>query len=350
MQKQKQNRALGVVLLALAVCITGLVPTLTAAAVNTVDTTKTCTLTVSLPADPNDPTAYDDLKAKEFTANLYFVAPMNQDGSIGPASGAFTGVDLSAYKSDATAQALETLAGELEQAAQSQTNPPAPDKEITINGGASGQITGLRVGLYLLLPETVNFGSYEYQFAPIMMTLPTTETIKDPAGQDLYNLVYNASVFLKPERVDLFGILCIEKTLSTYRADLGPASFVFEITAKKTVNGQPQTVYSNTVEAKFSAPGVQTIEVEKVPAGTEVTVTEVYSGAAYVLKTDRTQTIAEMPANTAPDKAATVSFINDYENGQGFGRSVVNHYTYKNNPGSPAWTAPQNPSQGNPGT
>ncbi len=344
MQKQKRNRALGAVLLAVALCITGLVPALTAAAVNTVDTARQdCTLAVQTPQQ-----GFDELREPgcSFEVKAYFVASMNADGSVGTegqGTGDFAGEDLSAYGSDATVDELEGLAGSLKELVEESGLEPAQTIEVA---GGKGSINGLPVGLYLLLPEAVGFGAYEYQFAPSLVTLPTTEPIENPGYQEggpeqdryLYNLTYNAKLTLKPERVDLVGMLRIEKELLRYRADLGPVSFVFEVKAEKAQDGQAQTVYSNVVSIAFSAPGLQHVDLANIPAGAKVTVTEVYSGASYAQQGAQSWSIEPMPANTAIDATTTARFTNDYDGTQGWGASVVNRYTY--NPDAQAWDAP----------
>lgn len=350
MQKQKQNMALGAVLLALVLCITGLVPPLTAAAVNTVDTSRKCTLTVQTPTN-----AFDELREpnRTFTAKLYRVADMNSDGSVGTedgkGTGAFAEVDVSAYTSDASTEDLEKLAATIKETVE-KTPTIQAEKTIEIKGGKSASVTDLPVGLYLLLPETVNFGkysSYEYQFAPSLFTLPTTVQIENPnyvedtslvEDEYLHDLTYDASITLKPIKVDLFGTLRIEKELSNYRADLGTASFVFNIEAKR----DNEIVYSNVAAIEFSGPGTKHVDLPNIPAGSAVTVTEVYSGAAYTPEenSSTTRTIPQMPANTTVDSETTAHFANTYDNTQGWGTSVVNPYTYNKDADSPAWNGP----------
>ena len=65
------------------------------------------------------------------------------------------------------------------------------------------------------------------------------------------------------------------------------------------------------------------MKIEHIPAGANVTVTEVYSGASYELTTEATQ-----HAVIAADDIAGVSFENEYDHRNNGGSSVVNRFTY----------------------
>jgi hypothetical protein len=82
-------------------------------------------------------------------------------------------------------------------------------------------------------------------------------------------------------------------------------------------------VYSDVVSMTFSGPGTQSLTLDRVPAGAEVTVTEVYSGAGYRLTSQESQTltISLMEENIA-------EFVNDYDGTRRTGYGIDNDFTY----------------------
>ena len=72
--------------------------------------------------------------------------------------------------------------------------------------------------------------------------------------------------------------------------------------------------------------------IENLPAGSVVTVTEVYSGASYTLVSEGTQTVTL-------DSSATfrVEFENDYTPTRTGGHGIVNHFEYSDESGW-GWT------------
>lgn len=358
MQRKRRNRTMGAVFLAMALCVAGLMPAIMAAAVNTVDTTRTdCTLTVRTPEQD-----FEELRGEEAVIHvkLYRVAQINADASVGDeegrGAGAFAAMDVTAYKSGATVKELEELAAKLKAYAENGGMDPAetmeaakmlePTAALEVKGG-TGQIENLPVGLYLVLPETVNLGAYEYQFNPSLITLPaviqnrnSNDQEGDSEGQEYsQDLTYDAALTLKPEKAELTAPLRIEKELLQYRTDLGATSFVFEIQAERDDRGgNPKTVYSNVVALTFTEAGVQSIDLTDIPVGSKVTVTEVYDGAAYRPDGDNSWTIAQMPASAEVTVDTTAHFANGYDGTQGWGAAVNNEYKYDTETG--LWKAP----------
>ena len=128
---------------------------------------------------------------------------------------------------------------------------------------------------------------------------------------------------LKPEREERYGDLEIEKKLSSYNETLKGASFVFEIRAVK----DDTLVYSDVVSLTFQGPGTERVKIEQIPAGAEVTVTEVYSGGSYAPVDGGTVKTTVVRADS---ESAKVVFVNEYDGKlNGGGTSVVNHFTYE---------------------
>lgn len=227
---------------------------------------------------------------------------------------------------------------------------PEGSAEITLQDGkAAGAVENLRVGLYLVNVEPVDTDCYRYSFIPYLVSLPNRSYRAQEAdgqgaggqnadgqnaggqnadGQGADEWIYGNEegkriyVGLKPEREDRYGDLILEKRIRDYSETFRGASFVFEIKAVK----DHRVVYNDVVSLDFHSYGTESVRIEKIPAGAEVTVTEVYSGANYV-PTDGNYVKSAVIA--AGEEAAKVSFENAYEGtNNGGNASVVNHFVY----------------------
>ena len=137
----------------------------------------------------------------------------------------------------------------------------------------------------------------------------------DEEGRRIY-------VGLKPERKDRFGDLILEKKITAYNETFQGASFVFEVKAVK----DDRVVYNDLVSLSFDDYGTQTARIEGIPAGAQVTVTEIYSGAGY---TPTGGNSVKNTVITAEGDTARVSFENEYKGTfNGGNTSVVNHFVY----------------------
>ncbi len=202
---------------------------------------------------------------------------------------------------------------------------PLPDGSAEVVKGEEGRIAGttgkLRTGMYLVLAEPLETESSIYRFLPFLVSLPGNDY--GTGGNDVWNYGDREPVEagLKPEKEDLYGNLSLEKKLTSYNETLKGASFVFEVKAVKA----GRLVYSDVVSLNFDGPGSKSHVIEKIPAGAEVTVTEVYSGAGYSESTGN-------PVGTAVTEAGRtvqISFENEYDGHlNGGGTGVVNHFTY----------------------
>lgn len=201
--------------------------------------------------------------------------------------------------------------------------PPAPvNGEIT---GGSGRIGEIPTGLYLVAARQVQSEEYTYRFTPWLLSLPDNRYSVSGDDAWIYELTGSHAVSLKAAWEPRYGALIVEKTLDTFNATLGDASFVFRIEARK---GDGPLLYSDVVSLRFDGPGSrETLPIaEKIPAGSTVTVTEVYAGAGYEPVSQRQQVIGALPAEV-PVRA---SFVNRYDGGSlRGGSSVVNHFPYE---------------------
>lgn len=193
-----------------------------------------------------------------------------------------------------------------------------------------GTATDLKTGLYLVVVETAQSSEYEYSFSPYLVALPGSEyrqTGSYGTGEDKWN--YNQTVGLKPERTARYGQIEIVKSLKEFNASLGDVTFVFQVTATRAEDGNPaEVVYDNVVSITFAQgePLTKSVVIDNLPAGSVVTVKEVYSGGSYSI-VPGTSDSAEV--TVAADEVTPVQFENYYNDRTISGYGVTNHYIYK---------------------
>lgn len=185
--------------------------------------------------------------------------------------------------------------------------------------------------------------AFIYRFRPQLFSLPTKEpeggTVSTAnSGEWLYAL---NGVELKFEQEPRRTSLEIVKNLVRYA---GPAAFVFEVEAREG----DSVVYSDIVTFSFdeNTGNNKTIVLEdRIPAGADVTVTEIYSGVAYSLtdvtagssegtgeSTEGTAYITDVSSARAvitsisAGETARVVFTNDYNGSGSSGGAITNHF------------------------
>lgn len=282
-------------------------------AADAVDLTKACSLTVEVEAGSQYET---DLDQMTIPVSLYRVADVDVSGNYTELSG-FEGIGLGSISDETTADDWLTMA---QTASGKLTDTTEPDASIQVENG-SGTAAGLQAGMYLVVPEeTYNTDyTYLYQFTPYLTALP---------GNDYYNSgddtwLYDAVIGLKVEREMQYGGLTIQKSLLGYNNLTQEGYFVFQIEGEKD-----GITYSNVVSVSLTAAGEESAYVSHIPAGMEVTVTEVYSGGSYEPAGDTaaTATIVADQIVEAGGAGASVSFVNDYNEKLITGTGVLNQF------------------------
>lgn len=291
-----------------------------------------CSITVSAEQLMKDETTEysDTYEAITIPVSLYRVADVNVSGKLTAVS-SFNGLDFSKV-GPAGSTDKAAVWRDLAEKAEEQAEGVEPDyqKDVTLGSGPGEQGTSatfsdLPTGLYLIAPAEVYNSDYsaKYVFTPYLTALPSSQYALTGTGSDEW--VYDTEVGLKMEREQQYGSLSIHKTLENYNTSLGQTTFVFQIDGQDK-NGVP--VYSNVVSTTYSGSGDKEIVVENIPAGIEVRVTEVYSGASYVVQGDAEQTVKVM-SDAAVDAGAgeaSVSFTNRYSGGNRGGYGVTNQF------------------------
>lgn len=298
--------------LALALMLGGFCVSVTYAA-SKIDISKACSLTLET-ADSGE--FAEELSKIKLNARLYRVASVDASGTY-TFEKEFASLDMEQLRhgkkewKEAAREAAEIAAGK------------EADAQLTIIDG-TGMADDLKPGMYLVLVEKGVIDFYEYQFTPCLIAVP--DNLYYHSGnlsEDKWK--YEVTGSLKPERSPRYGNLEIQKTLTSYNTSLGSVTFVFRV---EGTDAEGNLVYSNVVSTTHDWAGTKAAVIKHIPAGTKVTVTEVYSGASYQLETAPAQT-----TTIAADEMMTVEFSNTYDDKLTPGYGVTNHFTYEEDEG-----------------
>ena len=274
-----------------------------------------------------------ELLSASIPVKLYKVASVDESGNY-TGIGAFSKLDLSSVSADNLDAAAATWAERAAEAKKLLKDDTEPTTTTLTQG--RGTATGLDTGLYLVDTPKVITPNYTYTFTPYLVSLPTNNYYSGNGASDdwIYDLTkeHNSAVGLKPEQHVRYGNLVINKELVDHNATFGNnATFVFQIDIT-TLDNKKET---RIEELTFDAAGSHSVTIEKIPAGSHVTVTEVYSGASYELasaKSQETDIIANPEKETEVEfKPAEVSFINKPDGRTNGGYGVKNNFKLDEN-------------------
>ena len=274
-----------------------------------------------------------ELLSASIPVNLYKVASVDESGNY-TATDAFSKLDLSSVSADNLDAAAATWAERAAEAKKLLKDDTEPTTTTLTQG--RGTATGLDTGLYLVDTPKVITPNYTYTFTPYLVSLPTNNYYSGNGASDdwIYDLTkeYNSAVGLKPEQHVRYGNLVINKELVDHNATFGNnATFVFQIDIT-TLDKKTET---RIEELTFNAAGSDSVTIEKIPAGSHVKVTEVYSGASYELasaKSQETDIIANPEKETEVEfRPAEVSFINKHDGRTNGGYGVKNNFKLDEN-------------------
>ena len=312
----------------LAVALTFPLLTLPGAkAANAIDTDAECSIQFDIGGNSSE------LLSASIPVNLYKVASVDESGNY-TGIGAFSKLDLSSVSADNLDAAAATWAERAAEAKKLLKDDTEPTTTTLTQG--RGTATGLDTGLYLVDTPKVITPNYTYTFTPYLVSLPTNNYYSGNGASDdwIYDLTkeYNSAVGLKPEQHVRYGNLVINKELVDHNATFGNnATFVFQIDIT-TLDEKKET---RIEELTFSAAGKNSVTITKIPAGSHVKVTEVYSGASYELasaKSQETDIIANPEKETEVEfRPAEVSFINKHDGRTNGGYGVKNNFKLDEN-------------------
>lgn len=312
----------------LAVALTFPLLTLPSAkAASAINTGQKCSIEFDISGNSSE------LLSTSIPVNLYKVASVDESGNY-TGIGAFSKLDLSSVSADNLDAAAATWAERAAEAKKLLKDDTEPTTTTLTQG--RGTATGLDTGLYLVDTPKVITPNYTYTFTPYLVSLPTNNYYSGNGASDdwIYDLTkeYNSAVGLKPEQHVRYGNLVINKELVDHNATFGNnATFVFQIDIT-TLDEKKET---RIEELTFSAAGNDSVTITKIPAGSHVNVTEVYSGASYELasaKSQETDIIANPEKETEVEfRPAEVSFINKHDGRTNGGYGVKNNFKLDEN-------------------
>ena len=313
----------------LAVALTFPLLTLPGAkAASAIDTDAECSIEFDISGNSSE------LLSASIPVNLYKVASVDESGNY-TGIGAFSKLDLSSVSADNLDAAAATWAERAAEAKKLLKDDTESPTTVTLTQGR-GTATGLDTGLYLVDTPKVITPNYTYTFTPYLVSLPTNNYYSGNGASDdwIYDLTkeHNSAVGLKPEQHVRYGKLVINKELEDHNATFGDkATFVFQIDITTPDNKKETRIE----ELTFDAAGSHSVTIEKIPAGSHVTVTEVYSGASYELasaKSQETDIIANPEKKSEVEfRPAKVSFTNKHDGRTNGGYGVKNNFKLDEN-------------------
>lgn len=287
-----------------------------------VETNRKCSLTFTL----DDDTEFAELRDLEIPVDVYKVADITEEAVYDTAKyTAFADLGLEKVSSTTTAEEWAKMAEKAMKTVEDKEIEPTEKVKVTKPEGATkstGVIGDLETGMYLVQAETVQTSEYTYDFTPYLVSLPNNYYSKENPDD---TWVYDVTTGMKPQQTQRYGDLEIVKDLTEYNASLKDALFVFQV--EGTRNGEQ--VYSDVVSIKFNQAGEKSVLVKHLPAGTKVTVKEVYAGGSYSNTSGETQETV-IVAEGVTDNPASVSFTNTYNGKLIPGTGIVNHFEKKN--------------------
>lgn len=286
-----------------------------------VETDRECSLTFTL-----DGTEFDELRSLKIPVDVYKVADITEEAQYDTTGYAdFSGLGLENISSTTSAEEWAQMAEKAMQIVTDKGTAPTKKVQVAKPAGAAestGVISDLETGMYLVQAETVQTSEYTYDFTPYLVSLPNNYYSKENPDD---TWVYDVTTGMKPQQTQRYGDLEIVKDLTEYNASLKDALFVFQV--EGTRHGEK--VYSDVVSIKFNQAGEKSVLVEDLPAGTDVTVKEVYAGGSYSNTSGETQK-AVIFAKGVKDNPASVSFTNTYNGKLIPGTGIVNHIEIEN--------------------
>lgn len=279
-----------------------------------IETGRSCSLSFELDGQ------YEELNHTGIPVKLYQVAEIADTGEYEPLAG-YESLELGAVGENTTADEWESFAREASELTETLGSEPEVTLEIVPDeeGVPSARAENLSTGMYLVEAENVQTAEYTYAFTPYLVSLPNNYFYT--TGQDEW--VYDVTAGMKPQQTPRYGSLVIRKTLTSYNATLGSATFIFQVEGVK----DQETVLSDVVSLVFDGTGTKSLEISGIPAGTEVTVTEVYGSANYDPVSPETERVTIL-ADGEEGSPVTVEFVNDYNGKMSPGSGIVNHFEY----------------------
>ena len=311
------------------------------------------TLTVNAPGTMTEE-AQADFEAAQVVLDVYQVAGAEKDPNYDTYNytlmAPYTGLALTEEMDNDAWKAVSLEAAAL---AKDQGSPIVEGAAVgdPISGSDDSEFVP---GLYLVIPRGANETDYwttvetedgaeeiasmalspvyEYDFSPILISLPN-KTDENGDGEVKTSVedgdwLTDVTATLKYTQKERFGDLYIYKTIEAFEGS--QATFVFRVTA---VDAKGNTVYENIATVQMGQSGTEFAYLDKIPAGTTVTVVEEYTGARFQPVGSDTQTVESLSAESG---ANAVEFENEPNGKDVLGYGIENHFVYEDD----GWQGP----------
>ena len=299
-----------------------------------------CAVTLSL--TDGDMEAWPEIKDLEFSAHLYKVGTISAEFAVTPlpdyaAAATAAGETLSALTPETPAETVMELALALQEQVTAEDSTLKPDFDVAVTGG-QGVVDAAPCGLYLLTVDPLEdkVAGSSYASNPVLLWVPRATGIVN--GE--YKFDTDVKALIKLQKDAMFGKLVIEKQIDGLDENYPKATFVFSV--KATVdgkNGEKVTILDSVYTINFDGVlGANTVEIDGLPAGAEVTVEEIY-GPGYVLASGSkvqtvviqgNDTVTVVYKNTPTRPRRYVMVENDYVYKDGHGYAFERRYYYEN--------------------
>lgn len=236
------------------------------------------------PANPDEERAdyNEELYKLPMTVKLYQVADITETGAY-KAKDAYTTLGVDKVNSETKTEEWTAMAATAAELAAGTTEDYRAVKAK--DSDSVKQELPMELGLYLVLVDDVVTDSYIYSFNPYLISVPNNYVYSTGSDAWVYNLTGDNAVGLKPGAAGASWRSGDCQGSDRLQCIPGWRVFVYEV----SVPNPDGTTTSNVYKLSFTDTGSRSLTITDLPAGAEVTVTEVYTGASYSLTTDPTQ-------------------------------------------------------------
>lgn len=328
MKRKKIGWVLGVMVLAIVLVVPSVSRSLA------VDLEENCSLSFKL----SDQEFAEDLERSDMVVDVYKVAAAVEDPNY----------DSYSFEATKEFEKLDMMLSDLSSVNYSALSQQAA--QIVAEGGVSPVATvaladpaRLEAGLYLTMPHNrgasladsikqvavgdgtnnvltfVNTSLYQYEFNPSLVALPSRlgEDGSNNTANNNVDWQFNVDMTFKVSREYREGSIVINKTVDKLFGS-GTPTFVFNITAER----DGEIVYANVETISLSDTENGSVTLSGIPAGSTVTVEEVYTGASYTLRSGTGPLVLENA-----DEPLQFDFVNESKDTDTHQTTVNNRYT-----------------------
>lgn len=296
------------------------------------DLNRSCSITFGL---ENDGTAFDgDLVLEDITGiRLYQIAGAvanDRDSYDFDVVDSYVDVIGNLDLNDASAEEFEALADSLAEAVTTQEPVDFEEGKTTYED--------LDAGLYLAVIDDVNSSSYTYKFRPMLISVPTGDTLDNSASREGMN--FDVAVTLKTEQVNRTTDVQLKKTFTSFNEAFGKATVVFNVDIVWFDASTNSTkTDSRVVGLTFDSLNLtKTYTLEAIPVGATVYVKEVYTGAAYKTDVTSIEYVVLSPDELEEGETQVIGFTNYFDNEFKMGYGYVNHFDFNDDDSEWHWT------------